>query len=292
MSVIRESFSNLLRAAVILGFEDDKFIESVRKAVPRLYPFHIGQMGQLQEWYQDWDRPEDTHRHISHLYSLYPGSQISPEFTPDLTKASVQTLIHRGDVSTGWSMAWKVNWWARLKEGNRALEILKGGIQPKNDNSREATYGNLFSTAHGHFQIDGTLGAPAGIAELLLQSHAGYIHLLPALPDEWESGSISGLVARGGFVVDMVWNNGKLQSLTIHSKIGGNCRISGIHDLISEETQLAIARGFNPNPLLQQPDLVPWISNAENERVEIKSVAGTKYDFSTEAGKTYYFKRK
>jgi len=291
MSIIRESFSNLLRASELLDI-DDEFVQSVRAAIPRLYPFHIGRMGQLQEWYRDWDRAEDKHRHISHLYSLYPGSQISPEFTPDLARASVQTLIHRGDVSTGWSMAWKLIWWARLKDGNHGLEILKEGLKPGTDGSREATYGNLFSTAHGHFQIDGTFGGPAGIAELLVQSHAGYIHLLPALPDEWHSGSISGLVARGGFVVDMVWDGGKLQEFTIHSRLGGNCRLLVDDELTSGDAQLLKARGFNPNPLLQQPDLIPWINNAENELVEINSITGTLRDFPTEAGKSYHFTRK
>jgi alpha-L-fucosidase 2 len=290
MSVIRESFSNLLRASELLGIEDE-FVQSVRVAVPRLYPFHIGRMGQLQEWYRDWDRSDDTHRHISHLYSLYPGSQISPEFTPDLAKASVQTLNHRGDASTGWSMAWKLAWWARLKDGNHGLEILKEGLKPGTEGSMEATYGNLFSTAHGHFQIDGTFGGPAGIAELLIQSYAGYIHLLPALPDEWDKGSISGLVARGGFVVDMIWEGGKLQEFTIHSRLGGNCRLLLEDKLTSEDAQLTKAHGFNPNPLLQQPDLVPWINNAENELVEINSVTGTLYDFPTEAGKSYHFTR-
>jgi alpha-L-fucosidase 2 len=291
MSIIRESFSNLLRASDILGLEDDKLIESVRKAVPRLYPFHIGRLGQLQEWYKDWDRPEDKHRHISHLYSLYPGSQISPEFTPDLARASAQTLIHRGGASTGWSMAWKLNWWARLKDGNRGLEILKEGLKPGTEGSMEATYGNLFSTAHGHFQIDGAFGGPAGFAELLLQSHAGYIHLLPALPDEWHSGKISGLVARGGFVVDMVWNGGVLQEFTIHSKLGGNCRILPGTAFTTDDTTLVMARGLNPNPLLQQPDAVSWIRNAEVELVEINPMKGTLYDFPTDAGQTYYFKR-
>ncbi|MGM0460530.1 MAG: glycoside hydrolase family 95 protein [Bacteroidota bacterium] len=291
MSIIRESFSNLLRASAQLGIED-AFIESVRAAVPRLYPFHIGRMGQLQEWYRDWDRSDDTHRHISHLYSLYPGSQISPEYSPELASAGIQTLIHRGDVSTGWSMAWKLNWWARLKDGNRGLDILKGGLKPKTEGSREATFGNLFSTAHGHFQIDGTFGGPAGIAELLMQSHAGYIHLLPALPDAWSSGSISGLLARGGFVVDMIWEGGELQTFTIHSKLGGNCRLLFDDALTSDDAGLEVARGFNPNSLLQQPDLVPWINNAEGELPEINHVTGTLYDFATEAGKTYHFKRK
>lgn len=291
MSIIRESFSNLLRASELLGIED-AFVQSVRAAVPRLYPFHIGRLGQLQEWYRDWDRPDDTHRHISHLYSLYPGSHISPEFTPDLARASLQTLNHRGDASTGWSMAWKLAWWARLKDGNRGLEILKEGLKPGTEGSMEATYGNLFSTAHGHFQIDGTFGGPAGIAELLMQSHAGYINLLPALPDEWDSGSMSGLVARGGFVIDMTWDGGKLQSFTVHSKLGGNCRILPGTAFTSADATLVIAKGFNPNPLLQQPDAVSWIRNAEEELVEIKNISGTLYDLPTEPGKTYHFRRK
>jgi alpha-L-fucosidase 2 len=290
MSLIRESFSNLLRSADLLGIEDE-FIRSVRAAVPRLYPFHIGRLGQLQEWYCDWDRPDDKHRHISHLYSLYPGSQISPEYTPDLARASVQTLTHRGDISTGWSMAWKLNWWARLKDGNRGLEILKGGLKPKTEGSREATFGNLLSTAHGHFQIDGTFGGPAGIAELLLQSHAGYIHLLPALPNEWSSGSIKGLVARGGFVIDMAWENGELQEFSIHSRLGGNCRILVNHELTSADAELLPAMGFNTNPLQQQPDLVPWINNSEETLVEINCVTGALNDFPTIAGKTYHFKK-
>lgn len=288
MSIIRESFSNLLRTADLLGIEDE-FIRSVRAAVPRLYPFHIGRLGQLQEWYRDWDRPDDKHRHISHLYSLYPGSQISPEYTPDLARASVQTLTHRGDISTGWSMAWKLNWWARLKDGNRGLEILKKGLKPRTEGSREATYGNLLSTAHGHFQIDGTFGGPAGIAELLLQSHAGYIHLLPALPDEWSSGSIRGLVARGGFVIDMAWKDGELEEFTIHSRLGGNCRILVNHELTTTDAELEQATGFNTNPLQQQPDLVPWINNSEEALLEINRVTGTLNDFPTIAGKTYHF---
>ena len=287
MSIIRESFSNFLRASEVLGVEDE-LIDTVRTAMPRLYPFHIGRLGQLQEWYRDWDRPDDTHRHISHLFSLYPGNQISVELTPELASASIQTLIHRGDVSTGWSMAWKVNWWARLKDGNRALKILKEGL--KHRSLGGTTYGNLFSGAHGVLQLDGNFGAPAGIAEILLQSYAGYIHLLPALPDAWDSGSVSGLVARGGFDVGMTWDEGKLQTLSIRSKLGGNCRILSKHLLTSADARLVPAKGRNPNPLLQQPDTVPWINNAEEATEELPGVSGTLYDFTTEAGKTYHFR--
>jgi alpha-L-fucosidase 2 len=284
MSIIRESFSNLLRASEALGV-DDEWTASVRVAKSRLYPFHVGRLGQLQEWYRDWDRPDDTHRHISHLYSLYPGSQISMELTPELASASAQTLTHRGDVSTGWSMAWKINWWARLKDGNRALTILKEGLKPVSLGG--STYGNLFSEAHGALQLDGNFGTPAGIAELLLQSYAGYIHLLPALPDEWGAGSVKGLVARGGFVVDMEWKEGALLDVSIHSKLGGNCRILSKHPLTSADTRLVPAKGHNPNLLLQQPDRVAWVNNAEKALVSIPRANTTLYDFMTEPGKTY-----
>ena len=289
MSLIRESFSNLLIAAGVLQI-DNEVTRRVKEAIPRLYPFHIGRLGQLQEWFADWDDPDDSHRHISHLYSLFPGNQITPEFAPDLAKASVQTLIHRGDVSTGWSMAWKVNWWARLKDGNHALKILNDGLRYIGQKTEVmgggGTYANLFC-AHPPFQIDGNFGGTAGIAEMLMQSHEGYIHLLPALPDEWSSGEVRGLVARGGFVVDMKWENGLLQSAVIHSRLGGNCRIMTDGSMTSNDAALNTGPGENANPLLTKPDQAPFVNNSKDDLIELDLVSGNLFNFQTDAGRTY-----
>ena len=293
MSLIRESFSSILQAAGILGIRN-AFTESIETAIPRLYPFHIGRLGQLQEWYQDWDDPNDTHRHISHLYSLHPGNQITPDHTPELAKAAMQTLIHRGDFSTGWSMAWKLNWWARLKDGNQAYNMLNQGFTYVGDKtevrSSEGTSTNLFTNAHSALQIDGNFGGTAGIAELLVQSHEGYIHLLPALPDELSSGAVKGLVTRGGFVVDMKWENGSLESAVIHSRLGGNCRIKVIGTLMSNDAALNPAEGDNTNPLLAKPDPVPFVNNALTQLPELNPNPGKIYDFQTVAGRSYQFK--
>jgi len=293
MSLIRESFSNILQAAEILGITDP-FTERVENAIPRLYPFYIGRLGQVQEWFKDWDDPEDTHRHISHLYSLHPGNQITPQHTPELAKAAKQTLIHRGDFSTGWSMAWKVNWWARLKDGNRAYKIFKEGLtyvgEKTEERGSEGTSTNLFTNAHAAVQVEGNFGGTAGIAELLLQSHEGYIHLLPALPDELSSGEVKGLVARGGFVIDMKWENGLLETVVIYSRLGGNCRVKVNGNLTSRNARLRPAQGENPNHLLAKPDTVPYVNNAQGQLVELIPDPVNIFDFQTEADNSYRLK--
>lgn len=289
MSLIRELFSACLDAAEELGISDD-FTQRTGAVYPDLYPFHIGQHGQLQEWYKDWDDPADKHRHISHLLSLHPGSQISVAHTPELAAAAIRTLEHRGGTSTGWSMAWKVNWRARLKDGEGALAILREGLNYIGDKSETmgggGTYSNLFD-AHPPFQIDGNFGGTAGIAGMLLQSHEGYIHLLPALPGEWSDGKVSGLVARGGFVVDMEWRSGKLVHAAIHSRIGGDCRIMADQELLAKGFSFAGEDTDFRNPLLRVPRKVPFVNNSKTELPGISFPAGKFYQWSTRAGQTY-----
>jgi alpha-L-fucosidase 2 len=183
-------------------------------------------------------------------------------------------------------MAWKLNWWARLKDGNHAYKMLKDGFTYVGDKTEvrgsEGTSTNLFTNAHAAVQIEGNFGGTAGIAELLIQSHEGYIHLLPALPDELSDGEVKGLVARGGFVIDMKWENGLLETVVIHSNLGGNCRIKVNGELTSRNARLHPAEGTNPNPLLAKPDPVPFVNNAPDPLVELNPDPGNMYDFPTD----------
>jgi alpha-L-fucosidase 2 len=214
--IIRELFTNCIEAAKILGIDDD-FRRKLTELRRRIAPNQIGQHGQLQEWLQDKDNPRNQHRHISHLYALHPGDEIMPLKTPKLAEACRVTLTHRGDGGTGWSKAWKVNFWARLLDGDHAYKMLAGLIT-------RSTLPNMFDTCPP-FQIDGNFGGAAGIAEMLLQSHAGEIHLLPALPTAWPTGSVRGLCASGGFEVNIAWKNDKFAGGVVRSKLGYKCRI-------------------------------------------------------------------
>ena len=251
----------------------------------------IGQHNQLQEWMYDWDSLEDKHRHVSHLYGLYPSNQISAIHTPQLFEAAKNSLIYRGDPSTVWSMGWKVCLWARLLDGNHAYTLLTNQLDlVTNEKKKGGTYSNMFD-AHPPFQIDGNFGCTAGIAEMLMQSHDGFIYLLPALPDVWKDGSVKGLVARGGFVIDMDWKDGKVSNLKITSRYGGNCRIRVATQIKGQG--LKKAKGENQHILFETPDVKsPLISEKATLNVTPVNLDTTTYmyDLPTEKGKVYSFK--
>ncbi|MDR8393803.1 glycoside hydrolase N-terminal domain-containing protein [Aliifodinibius sp. S!AR15-10] len=239
MAIIRDLFTNLIKASRELGI-DEGFREHLQKTREQLYPYKIGNRGNLQEWYRDWEATDIHHRHISHLYALHPGHSISPMTTPELADAARRTLEIRGDAGTGWSLAWKINFWARLLEGNHAHKLVRDLLQLTRSNDTDysgegGTYPNLFC-AHPPFQIDGNFGGTAGIAEMLIQSHLDAIHLLPAIPDQWSEGEVQGLRARGGFEIDMAWTERELTTLEVKSLNGKVCEIRTSHPLQLEGT--------------------------------------------------------
>lgn len=287
--MVYDVLKNTAEAARVLGVDND-FASQLDELKAKLTPYKIGKYGQVQEWQEDWDRENNSHRHLSHLWGAYPGNQVSPYTNPTIFQGVHKSLVGRGDAARGWSMGWKVCQWARMLDGDHALSIIKNQLRLMDPNATMndadgGTYANMFD-AHAPFQIDGNFGCCAGIAEMLLQSHAGFVHVLPALPSSWAEGNVQGLRARGGFVItDMRWKMGKVVSLKIKSTVGGNLRLRSNAQLkMADGTALTAASGTNANPLMQ-PYVMPEPVVADKSKIPETHIATTYlYDIPTVAG--------
>lgn len=285
--IVFDAFSTAISAAQVLK-KDEAFVDTLIRMRGKLPPMHIGRHGQLQEWLEDIDDPNDHHRHISHLYGLFPSNQISPYRTPELYSAAKNTLLQRGDVSTGWSMGWKINWWARMLDGNHAYKMIQNQLSPLGATSGGGTYNNLFD-AHPPFQIDGNFGCTSGITEMLMQSADGVIFLIPALPDVWTAGSVSGLRARGGFeIASLEWKDGSVVKVVIKSSLGGMMRVRAPNRLrFANGEKLVTATGENANIFYQTVKTPVPIVSAEATITPAQLRETFVYDIPTSEGMTY-----
>lgn len=244
--IIRALFNSCIGASEVLNTDQD-FANKLKQMIPKIAPNQIGRLGQLQEWMEDKDDPNVKHRHVSHLWGMYPGNEINWEETPDVMKAAQQSLIFRGDEGTGWSLGWKINFWSRFLDGNRTYKLIHMLLSPAEEPQRSirgGSYPNLFD-AHPPFQIDGNFGGAAGIIEMLIQSHLDKIDLLPALPDALPEGKISGVCARGGFELSFHWANSQLQEVEIFSKAGNKCTLKYKNKTIDIDTQKGTTYKFD-----------------------------------------------
>jgi len=282
MSLIWDLLTNVIQASEHLGV-DKEYRGMILEKRNKLYPLQIGKKGNLQEWYKDWEDADPQHRHISHLFGLFPGRQISALYTPALANAVRTSMELRGDGGTGWSKGWKINVWARLHDGNRAYKLIREqlkltGVEGTDYANGGGTYPNLLD-AHPPFQIDGNFGGSSGITEMLLQSHDGGIHLLPALPDAWPDGTITGVKARGGFTIDITWKQKQITYVRIESAFGNNCRLMTATPLAGKN--LKRANGANSNPFyksLQDKLSQPQAQNNSLIYYDLATVPGSVYE--------------